>query len=205
MGLPATGGGNSSGGTVFSLTPPLSGRGAWTESDLYLFQGDTDGSLPFGTLALDIAGALYGTTVDGSGNVFQLTPPSGEGGGWTESVLYAFQGAGDGSQPASGVIFDTSGALYGTTQFGGDFSCSYNGTDDGCGTAFKLVPPSTAGGAWTEQTLHAFSGSSDGVNPGLSAPLLIGNSLYGTAAQGGIGNPQFCSTSGCGVVFTIDY
>jgi uncharacterized repeat protein (TIGR03803 family) len=202
-GVTSEGGVNSSGGTIFSLTPPSSGRGAWTESDLYVFLGG-DGALPIGPLVLDGAGAIYGTTAaagEGDGNVFQLSPPAIGASNWTLNVLYSFQGGSDGAQPASGVVFDSAGALYGNTQFGGDFSCSYDGTDLGCGVSFKLLPPSAQGGAWTEETLHGFSGGADGVDPGLSGMLLAGKSLYGTTLQGG--NPQFCYPTGCGTVFSI--
>ena len=47
--------------------------------------------------------------------------------------------------PQAGLIADASGALYGTTRLGGsiDNSCLLS---FGCGTVFKLTPPSTTGG-----------------------------------------------------------
>jgi uncharacterized repeat protein (TIGR03803 family) len=138
-------------GTVFSLTPPTSGSGAWTESLLYYFAAYAgDGFQPVGNPVLDANGALYGATVTGglgSGTVFQLAPPTVVGGAWTESILYTFQNSSDGSGPAAGLVLDSAGALYGTTQFGGDFGCSYNGITDGCGVAFKLIPPTVQGGS----------------------------------------------------------
>jgi uncharacterized repeat protein (TIGR03803 family) len=202
-GITSDGGTNGSSlGTVFSLTPPSGGGKAWTQSTLYTL--DSTAFHPVGTLVLDNAGAIYGTTLEGglggSGTVFQLVPPATQGGAWTENVLYSFQNGSDGSQPISGVIFDGTGALYGTTQYGGDFGCSYNGVNDGCGAAFKLIP-STQGGTWAEQSLHTFTGSGDGVNPG-QAPLLVLNGiLYGTTVQGG--DSALCSGAGCGTVFEI--
>jgi uncharacterized repeat protein (TIGR03803 family) len=208
-GVTAYGGGNNAVGSLFSLTPPAGGSGAWTENILYsFFPGENNGFLPGGALTFDSTGAIYGTTAGGTGNVFQLVPPSVFGGLWTENVLYTFQGNGDGLQPQSGVIFDGTGALYGTAPLGGDLSCGFNGIIDGCGTIFKLAPPSAQGGTWTEQTLHEFTGfdnnGSDGVEPGVGAPFLAGSTLYGTTLQGG--DPQVCfgpGDVGCGTVYMV--
>jgi hypothetical protein len=56
------------------------------------------------------------------------------GGGWTETVLYSFPGYTAGYWPASSLIFDSRGNLYGTTVNGG--------TDTGAvaGTVFEIVP-----------------------------------------------------------------
>jgi hypothetical protein len=65
-------------GIVFNLAPPAVGKTAWTETVLYTFP-DADGYyFGGGNLAIDAAGALYGTTSPGSsgnyGVVFKLTP-----------------------------------------------------------------------------------------------------------------------------------
>ncbi|HTV33322.1 MAG TPA: choice-of-anchor tandem repeat GloVer-containing protein, partial [Methylocella sp.] len=110
----------------------------------------SDGSEPAAVLIFDSSGNLYGTTVYGgtsnAGTVFKLAPDG------TETVLHAFKGSpSDGSNPSAGLIFDRSGNLYGTTQFGGTSNA---------GTVFKLAPDGT------ETVLHAFKGSpSDGSNP----------------------------------------
>ena len=51
-------------------------------------------------------------------------------------MLYSFGsfGGSNGAQPKAGLIFDTQGALYGTTEYGG------SGSE---GTVFKLTPPAT--------------------------------------------------------------
>jgi uncharacterized repeat protein (TIGR03803 family) len=121
------GGGSSNCGTVFKLKPPAAGETQWTEKVLYSFAGTGDGCLPmYGRLIFDSEGALYGTTqgttrVIGaapSGVVFKLAPPAA-GHMWTETVLYSFKGGSDGSRPWAGLIFDSKGALYGTTLEGG--------------------------------------------------------------------------------------
>ncbi len=104
-------------GLVFNLKPPAvpcrTSLCSWTETVVHQFTGP-DGAGPEGALVFDQAGALYGTAEilnSGAGAVFKLTP---SGTGWTLSVLYAFHGGLDGEQPASGVIFDSAGNLYGT-------------------------------------------------------------------------------------------
>jgi uncharacterized repeat protein (TIGR03803 family) len=157
-------------GVVFKLTPNSDGR--WTESVLYGFTGGVDGDSPYGGLIFDAAGNLYGTTVDGgaygSGVVFKLTPNSD--GRWTESVLYSFTGGADGSNPFGGVIFDTVGNLYGTTQTSGK----------GDGTVFKLTPNSDGG--WTESVLHSFTGGRDRGFPDAGVIFDGAGNLYGTTA-----------------------
>lgn len=69
------GGGPSTGGTLFKLTP--SGGGAWTLSTLYGFGAAGDGNSPQG-VTMDASGNFYGTTVVGGahneGTVFEITP-----------------------------------------------------------------------------------------------------------------------------------
>jgi uncharacterized repeat protein (TIGR03803 family) len=76
---------------------------------------------PAWALVMDAGGNLYDTTqCDGAnelGNVFTLTNTDGS---WTYTSLHDFtNSSNDGALPASGVIFDTSGNLYGTTNYGG--------------------------------------------------------------------------------------
>jgi hypothetical protein len=170
---------------------------------------------------MDSSGALYGTTKLGSnscagyeevfecGAVFKLAPPTTVGAAWTYTVLYNFTGEGDGGYPLAGLAIGPDGALYGTTLVGGDQFC--NPVLWGCGTVFKLTPPSTAGDVWTESVLHSFTLGSDGGFP--SAPLIMDASgaLYGITTSGGIRNDTYCplsfgagfGTTGCGVVFNL--
>lgn len=99
-------------------------------------------------------------------------------------VLYRFTGGGDGSQPDAGVIFDTSGNLYGTTFWGGD---------NGDGTVFKLTL--NGDGTWTETVLHSFGGSGDGANPTANVVFDAVGNLYGVTWVGG--------TYGLGTVFQL--
>jgi uncharacterized repeat protein (TIGR03803 family) len=163
-------------GTVFELTPT---SGGWTETTLYAFKGGSDGGYPNGGLVSDSEGNLFGTSGGGAygyGTVFELTPGLN---GWTETVIYAFRGQGDGVRPLAGLIFDGSGNLYGTTSAGGTGQCA-----DGCGTVFELVRAS----GWTEQVLYKFKGSQgDGQVPFASLIFDAAGNLYGTTGQGGAG------------------
>ncbi len=173
-------------GTVFELT--LQG-GTWSESQLYAFQGSDDGDLPLAGLVLDKSGALYGTTYGSGysnyGNVFKLTPPAGQNGQWTETVLYNFQGFDespfDGYWPAAGVIFDGKD-IFGTTARGGSGNCNINGFFVGCGTVFKLIPPKTGSGAWTEKILWEIPGGDNAEIWPTASLTLKGGAFYGTAA-----------------------
>src|SRR5580698_1660759 len=100
----------------------------WKEKVLYSFQGGNDGQSPAGGVVFDKAGNLYGATYEGGstcpspgcGTIFQLSP--GNGGTWTETILYEFNGN-QGSYPEGGVIADAGGNLYGTTAYGGSGIC----------------------------------------------------------------------------------
>jgi uncharacterized repeat protein (TIGR03803 family) len=77
-------------------------------------------------LVFDSAGNLYGTTsaggANGAGTVFELTPVGG--GAWSETILNSFIGGTGGSDPNGGVIFDSSGNIYGTTVSGGSYGAA---------------------------------------------------------------------------------
>jgi uncharacterized repeat protein (TIGR03803 family) len=94
----------------------------------------------------------------------------------TEKAVYSFQGPPDGSSPRASLVADSAGNLYGTTESGGSSA----------GTVFELSPPATAGGAWTEQVLHAFQNSSDdGAFPTGTLVFDPQGNLYGTTQAGG--------------------
>jgi hypothetical protein len=102
--------------------------------------------------------------------------------------------------PNGGLIFDTQGNLSGTMQTGGK-GCPPPVALDGCGVVFRLSPPSSGTGQWTESVLYAFSGGADGAFP---SGLLIDSAgnRYGTVMQGGDATAA-CSPSGCGLVFEL--
>ena len=163
-------------GTAFELSP--NGGGGWTETVLYSFGAGTDGAVPPAGLIRDGAGNLYGTTYSGGtynlGTVFELTPNGS--GGWVETVLYSFNNNGlDGTNPYSGLIFDSAGNLYGTTFYGGTHNT---------GIVFELTP--NGSGGWVETVLYSFNNNnSDGAYPRAGLILDSAGNLYGTTSSGG--------------------
>src|SRR5580698_2461141 len=203
-------------GTVYELSPPAQKGGAWRETVLYNFKGDTDGQLPVGDLAFDKQGNLYGATQYGGGygscnpsfyqhcgTIFELSPPKTKGGKWTEKVLYSFRGvkdgeqSGDGASPNGGLVFDSKNALYGTTYFGGDNKtgqCAGGVGGTGCGVVFSLTAPNQVGGKWTEILLHRFDGQ-DGSNSDAGVVIDGDGDLYGTT--------YFGPPNGFGLIFEL--
>ena len=161
-------GGAFGNGTVFELSP--NGVGGWTETVLYSFGSGGDGQNPEAGLVLDTSGNLYGTTVNGGafggGTVFQLSPTHGC---CRENLVHSFGNGADGRNPYAGVIFDSSGNLYGTTA---------NGGGNSGGTAFELSP--SGGGGWTEAFSYSFGSGTDGANPFSALVFDSSGNLYGT-------------------------
>lgn len=158
-------------GSVYKLTPE---NGGWTESVLFHFTSLTTGEQPYGGVIFDQAGHLYGTTYEGGGSqrglVFQLTSSDS---GWTENVLYNFQGFGDGSYPSGDLIFDPLGNLFGTT----------GGAGGSPGSVFELSP---SGDSWIFSVVHTFTGPP---NNGPIAGVVrdAAGNLYGATLGGAYG------------------
>ena len=162
-------------GTIFKLTRQTGG--GWSETTLHFFgSGGNDAIYPFGRLVIDRAGNLYGSSEGGgqygNGAVFELSPTSS--GQWVETTLYSFTGKADGNEPASGVVADASGNLYGMTLFGGDLQCGYSG--EGCGVVFQLSR--NASGSWQQKVLYSFPNSDNAQPAGIAVDQK--GSVYGT-------------------------
>ena len=185
-------------GVVFQLEPQSSGD--WKENVLYSFSNGSTGGVGLeGNLVLDAAGNVYGTAYwggsDFEGTVFELTPGSG---GWTEKDIYAFcpSGCDDGGSPASGVIFDDAGNLFGTGTAGG--------TDGGGGVIFKLVPDN---GSWTESVLYSFCPYYSCANGGWfpwGLTRTANGDLYSATTYGGNYFWPCIPGDGCGAVFKFN-
>jgi uncharacterized repeat protein (TIGR03803 family) len=153
---------------------------------LHSFSGP-EGSTPYAGLVLSPAGVLYGTTheggtvnatwcTNGCGVVFLVNLDG------NERTLYRFTGGNDGGSPVGGVIRDSAGNLYGTTEVGG--ASNY-------GTVFKV----DAAGA--ETVLHSFAGwPDDGQAPQANLIQDSAGNFYGTTSNGG--------TAGFGTVFEVE-
>ena len=138
------GGGANNGGTIFKMTP------AGTVTTIYSFcseQRCDDGENPYAPLVQATDGDFYGTTYrggaqgGGAGTIFKLTTQG------SLTTLYNFCSTfncDDGASPAGGIVQDTNGTLYGSTQLGGNslpgvgtlFSLSV-----GLGPSVKALPP----------------------------------------------------------------
>jgi uncharacterized repeat protein (TIGR03803 family) len=166
----ATGAGADSNGTVFAVN--VDGTDFRVLHTFAEWAGRTnlDGAEPYGGLVLS-SNTLYGTTFEGGtadfGTVFALNT---NGTGFT--TVHNFTEA-DGGGTYAGLIMQGS-TLYGTTQVGGDPKY--------LGNVFTV---NTDGTGFT--SLYNFSDGDDGGRP-FAGLLLSGNTLYGTASEGGTGD-----------------
>ncbi|HLI47146.1 MAG TPA: choice-of-anchor tandem repeat GloVer-containing protein [Chthonomonas sp.] len=187
--------GDNNGGTVYSITVGFDENGNLVTNEYnlrYISGENNNGRFPFGGVIQGKDGMLYGTTYSGGrygdGTVFKVSPD-----GSNFQVLHDFSGT-DGAFPAAGLCLGSDGALYGTTNMGGQF---------GKGVIFKIYPD---GSGFT--VLHDFTAldpsghNSDGASP--VSPLVQGNDnlfsgsgsyLFGVAGGGG--------SNGSGVIFRI--
>jgi uncharacterized repeat protein (TIGR03803 family) len=170
-------GGASGKGTVFAVNTDGTGF-----TNLHHFTTSTnDGANPEGVLLL-LGNTLYGTTTyggsNGFGTVFALNT---DGTGYTN--LHLFAGHGYGSAPYAGLMF-SGNTLYGTTQYGG------SGGGNGGSTVFAINPDGT--GFTNLHSLVSIEGAEV-----LAGLVLMGNSLFGTAWQGG-------GLNNAGTVFTLN-
>ena len=127
-------GGASSEGTVFEVA-----KGSGTITTLVSFNG-TNGETPQGGLVMDSSGNLFGTTYGAlygepasDSTVFEVAKGSG-----TITTLASFNGT-NGENPLSGLIMDSSGNLYGTTEIGG-------ASNDG--TVFEVAQAAASSRPW---------------------------------------------------------
>src|SRR5579872_675393 len=161
---------------------------------LHTFTGGVDGGTPlFVQLVGDSSGNLYGTTSSGGANndgtIYRVAP------GGELTVLYSFSGGNAGAVPVSGVIRDSTGNLYGTTESGG-ILCF--GGPNGCGIFYKLDASNNL------SVLYSFLGSTNNNDGGFPQDSLLMDSkgnLYGTTFGGGISTAT-CQ-NGAGTVFEL--
>ena len=179
-------GGASSEGTVFEITYNGSAYSS-TPTTLASFTGTngtnppgTTGTNPIGNVVRDSAGNIFGAAgsggTNGDGTVWELAA-----GGNTITVLATFSSS-TGENPGAGLIEDSAGDLFGTTQFGGT---------GGNGTVYEVKA-----GSGVVTTLTSFNGT-NGQDP-LGGLVMDGNgNLFGTTADGG--------ANGEGAIFELPY
>jgi len=166
----------------------------YSQTDITLFNfayNGTSGGGPIGPLVFDPEGNLYGVTIEGGANcapfgcgtVFKLTHTDD---GWSQTELYVNFEGGISASPNGGLVFDSSGNLYGTSNIN---------------SVWKLSP--TSQGPWTFTLLHQFSLPGDGNGPTTGVVLDEHGNIYGTTKQGGTGQSPECFNSGCGTVFEL--
>ena len=174
-------GGSSGYGTVFAVN--TNGTGFTNRHSF----NSSDGAYPYAGLILS-GNTLYGTASQGGsagyGTVFAVNT---DGTGFTNRHSFTAVGLNpsgyntnsDGANPYAGLIL-SGNTLYGT---------AYQGGSSGYGTMFAVH---TDGVGFTN--LHSFTYGSDGAYP-FAGLILSGNTLYGTAYQGG--------SAGLGTIFSL--
>ncbi len=83
------------------------------------------------------------------------------------TILHAFIGRPDGANPRAGLLRDTAGNLFGTTESGGA---------NGDGSVFELV---NASGSYTEKLLYSFTGGADGSQPSSRLVMDSAGDIFG--------------------------
>lgn len=186
-----TAGGLYGSGVIFKINPDGTGftnlyNFAPRAYDSALALTNADGYGPEGALIIS-GNTLYGTTEYGgpnnAGTVFAVTT---NGTGF--ATLHSFTWLGEGGLPRSALTL-IGGTLYGTAASGGQVWAN--------GSIFQV---NTDGSGF--QTLFNFGGGSSDTNAAGMAPigglLLLGNTFYGTAADGGTNG------SGDGTIYSIN-
>jgi uncharacterized repeat protein (TIGR03803 family) len=190
------GGGANNQGTVFEVTA------SGTLTTLYNFCPHTscaDGAFPTGALVQATDGNFYGTTMEGgiadagefgvgAGTVFQITPSG------TLTTLYSFcpeSSCTDGDDPFAGLVQDTNGTFYGTTEAGGayNFGAVFS-VSVGLGPFVKTQPAAGEAGELVKILGSALTGASSVTFNGAAAvftvvsPFLITATVPAGASSG---------------------
>jgi hypothetical protein len=169
---------------MLTLASPAVAR---TFKVIHTFTGaPSDGANPMAGLVADAQGNLYGTTQVGGknkfGTAFELSPPVQGATGWTETILYHFNSPESSQQfndivgaPTTSLVFDSEGALYGTT---GPY---YNSGEQ---LIYKLTP-TTSGTGWTPTLLMSVQAHPTGGEYFGRVALGANGNIFDIASGGG--------------------
>ncbi len=165
FGTTPSGGDANSDGTVWEIA-----HGTTTLTTLAIFTGGANGKNPYGGVTLDSQGNLYGTTEGGGsgsfGTVWEIAAGTN-----TIRTIASFSGGADGAYPYDSVTIDSSGNLYGTT--------NYDGGSASDGTVWEI-----AHGTHAITPLASFTGP-NGANPFGGVTIDSAGNLFGTTKYGG--------------------
>jgi uncharacterized repeat protein (TIGR03803 family) len=154
------------------------------------------GNDPAGGPSIDPAtGIFYGVTsyggANGTGTVYQVSPPDATHHRYRYSVIYDFA---PGVKAVTEGLLAVSGSVYVVINQNGGAGCNKLG----CGEVLGLTQPTQ--GKWTVTILHQFTGGSDGSFPTSSVVMDSHGRLYGVAENGGTGCEK---PGGCGVLYKL--
>lgn len=213
-------------GEVFQLRQAGTG---WILNPLYCFQGGDDGYEPYdyGGLKFGSDGALYGTTAGGGtsgvcsggcGTVFRLGPPPNPCHtatcSWKLTTAYDFGPGGNSATPTGGVIFNSTGSMFGTAVSAFELTSSNGnwiysslyilqngpypvaslvmdrdgnlyGTNANAGSYGEVFQLTRAETGWVKTTLHTFINGQDGGSPIAGLAVDQDGNLYGATIHGG--------------------
>lgn len=182
----ANAGGDYGSGAVFELVPSSDG---WSAKVLY--------SVPENDLFPGISflvgrdGNFYGLTWYGFGGYGRVVQIAGSGNGWTENVIYTFDGGQEDGAGPQNLVQDSSGNLYGTS--------TWSNCEDGppCSQAGILFELSPSGDQWNFTQLW-FLYHQNKIFPYQdrfqTLAIDAGDGLHGTAQDvlyDGCGDPRF--------------
>jgi uncharacterized repeat protein (TIGR03803 family) len=177
----ASAGGANGGGLLYKLD-----QGTWHQTVLHQFcalANCTDGKGPFGGMAEDASGNLFGTTAVGGSAGKGVAFEYNSGGQY--KAIYSFcslTNCADGGVPEQSLLL-SAGSLFGTTSAYGASGQS------SAGTVFKLA---NSGANWSLSTLYSFctqANCADGAEPVAGGLVMDGSgNLFGTTVSGGTGN-----------------
>ncbi len=146
-------------GNAYRLSPPQQGQTAWQAESLYDF-GFSEGHSPLTGVTIGAGGVVFGATsvkrYRTQGDFYALTPPTGGGGQWSETVLAPALNFYGRPLPSAGggFVLPVNGAVIGLTQ---------------------------SAGVWTRTRLHAFpDGATVGAMTAGQGGVFYGVTEYGT-------------------------